>query len=171
MGCAQLPTDVALPTPTKASWQQELAQLQVEPIVGTLTLNEAIARGLKYNLDRRAKQLEMEIASGQYESALQEMLPRARAQIDRNNRSQELLRRNSNGTPSNATTDRNHTVQDLGVSWSLLEFGVGYYNSKQARERVHIANERRRKLIHTLIQDVSSAYWRAACAQAMRVDL
>jgi outer membrane protein TolC len=171
MGCAQLPTDLALPTPTKATWQQELAQLQVEPIVGTLTLNEAIARGLKYNLDRRAKQLEMEIASGQYESALQEMLPRARAQIDRNNRSQELLRRNSNGTPSNATTDRNHTVQDVGVSWSLLEFGVGYYNSKQARERVHIANERRRKLIHTLIQDVRSAYWRAACAQAMREEL
>jgi outer membrane protein TolC len=48
---------------------------------------------------------------------------------------------------------------------------VGYYNAKQARERVQIANERRRKLIHTLIQDVRSAYWRAACAQAMRQDL
>jgi outer membrane protein TolC len=171
VGCVQLPTEQALPKPTIQIWQQELAQMQVEPISGPLTLNEAIARGLKYNLDRRAKQLELEIASGQYDSALQEMLPKARAQIDRSNRSQERLTRNSNGTDSNATSDRNHTVQDLGASWSLLEFGVGYYNAKQARERVHIANERRRKLIHTLIQDVRSAYWRAASAQAMRDDL
>jgi outer membrane protein TolC len=134
-------------------------------------LDEAIARGLKYNLDRRAKQLELEIASGQFESALQDMLPKARAQIERSNRSEERLTRNANGTPSNATSERNHTVQELGASWSLLEFGVGYYNAKQARERVQIANERRRKLIHTLIQDVRSAYWRAACAQAMRQDL
>jgi outer membrane protein TolC len=170
-GCAQLPPEKALPAPTTQSWQQELAQMQVEPILGKLTLNEAIARGLKYNLDRRAKQLELEIASGQFESALQEMLPKARAQIDRSNRSQERLTRNSNGTASNATTDRMHTLNELGASWSLLEFGVGYYNAKQARERVLIANERRRKLIHTLIQDVRSAYWRAASAQAMRDNL
>jgi outer membrane protein TolC len=99
------------------------------------------------------------------------MLPKARAQIERSNRSEERLTRNANGTPSNATSERNHTVHELGASWSLLEFGVGYYNAKQARERVQIANERRRKLIHTLIQDVRSAYWRAACAQAMRQDL
>lgn len=170
-GCAQLTPEQPLLTPTRASWQQEIAQLQIEPIAGPLTLDEAIARGLKYNLDRRAKQLELEIASGQFESALQDMLPKARAQIERSNRSEERLTRNANGTPSNATAERNHTVHELGASWSLLEFGVGYYNAKQARERVQIANERRRKLIHTLIQDVRSAYWRAACAQAMRQDL
>lgn len=171
VGCAQLTPEQPLLTPTRSSWQQELAQLQIEPILGPLTLDEAIARGLKYNLDRRAKQLELEIASGQFESALQDMLPKARAQIERSNRSEERLTRNANGTPSNATSERNHTVHELGASWSLLEFGVGYYNAKQARERVQIADERRRKLIHTLIQDVRSAYWRAACAQAMRQEL
>ncbi len=171
VGCAQLTPEQPLLTPTRSSWQQELSQMQIEPIQGVLSLEEAIARGLKYNLDRRAKQLELEIASGQFESALQDMLPKARAQIERSNRSEERLTRNSNGTASNATSDRNHNVHELGASWNLLEFGVGYYNAKQARERVQIANERRRKLIHTLIQDVRSAYWRAACAQAMRQDL
>lgn len=170
-GCAQLTPEQALTPPTRSSWQQELDQMQIEPIQGTLSLEEAIARGLKYNLDRRAKQLEQEIASGQFESALQDMLPKARAQIDRSTRSEERQTRNANGTPSNITSERNHTVQEMGMSWSLLEFGVGYYNAKQARERVQIANERRRKLIHTLIQDVRSAYWRAACAQAMRQEL
>ncbi len=80
-GCAQLTPEQALTPPTRSSWQQELDQMQIEPIQGTLSLEEAIARGLKYNLDRRAKQLEQEIASGQFESALQDMLPKARAQI------------------------------------------------------------------------------------------
>lgn len=171
MGCAQLIPQKALETPTRSSWQQELQRMDIAPIVGSLTLDEAIARGLKYNLDRRAKQLEQEIASGQLDSALQDMLPQARAQIERSTRSQERLTRNSNGTPSNATADRQHGVHELGVSWSLLDFGVGYYSAKQAQERVQIANERRRKLTHTLIQDVRSAYWRAACAQIMRDEL
>ena len=171
VGCAQLVPEKTLPTSTRDSWHQELARMAIEPIAGPLTLDEAIARGLKYNLDRRAKQLEQEIASGQFDTALQDMLPKARAQLDRARRSEERLTRNSNGTASNATSDRNHTVQELGISWSLLEFGVGYYTAKQSLERVQIANERRRKLSHTLIQDVRSAYWRAACAQLMREDL
>lgn len=145
--------------------------MQIEPLQGPLTLEEAIARGLKYNLDRRAKQLEQEIAAGQLESALQDLLPKARAQIERSSRSEDRLTLNSNGTPSNITADRNHNVQEMGMTWNLLEFGVGYFSAKQAQERVQIANERRRKLIHTLIQDIRSAYWRAACAQAMRESL
>lgn len=170
-GCAQLVPEQALESPTRMSWHQELLEMQIEPIVGNLSLEEAIARGLKYNLDRRAKQLEQEIAAGQLDSALQEMLPKARAQIDRSRRSQERLTINPDGSTSNPTTDRNHTVNELGFSWSLLDFGVGYYSAKQAQERVQIANERRRKLSHTLIQDVRSAYWRAACAQIMRHEL
>jgi outer membrane protein TolC len=99
------------------------------------------------------------------------MLPKLRAQADRSLRSNDRLVKNSNGTPSNISSDRNHTVQELGASWSILDFGVGYFNAKQAQAKVQIANERRRKLIHTLIQDVRSAYWRAACAQAMRDSL
>jgi hypothetical protein len=45
------------------SWHQELLEMQIEPIVGNLSLEEAIARGLKYNLDRRAKQQQQEIAA------------------------------------------------------------------------------------------------------------
>jgi outer membrane protein TolC len=170
-GCAQLVPEKNLPTPTRESWHKELAEMAIEPITGPMTLDQAIARGLKYNLDRRAKQLEQEIASGQFETALQDMLPKARAQLDRSRRSDERITRNANGTAGSTASDRNHTVQELGVSWSLLEFGVGYYTAKQSLERIHIANERRRKLSHTLIQDVRSAYWRAACAQIMREDL
>ena len=39
----------------------------IVPISGAVTLDEAIARALKYNLDHRAKSLEMALASGQLE--------------------------------------------------------------------------------------------------------
>ena len=172
-GCIATIKPVPLaPTTTPKSWEAELADLQIEPIQGSLTLNEAIARALKYNLDRRAKQIEQEIASGQLETTLQEMLPKATAQLSQLNRSVSRQTWNSDRTgPSGFNSDRNHAVSDLGMSWSLLDFGLGYYNAKQAQERVQIANERRRKLIHSLIQDVRSAYWRAACAQTMREAL
>ena len=170
-GCSQLAPEKPLSAATREAWQQQLDRMQIEPVAGPLTLEEAIARGLKYNLDRRAKQLEQEIASGQFESALQDMLPKVRAQAENSQRSNDRLTRNSNGTPTNISSDRNHTVQELGASWSILDFGVSYYSAKQAREKIQIANERRRKLIHTLIQDIRSAYWRAACAQVMRESL
>lgn len=169
-GCITTIKPVPLaPTSTPQTWEAELAKIEIEPINGPLSLNEAIARALKYNLDRRAKQIEQEIASGQLETTLQELLPKATAQISQLSRSVSRQTWNSERTGSSGlNSDRNHVSSELGLSWSLLDFGLGYYNAKQAQERVQIANERRRKLIHTLIQDVRSAYWRAACAQTMR---
>ncbi len=57
-GCAQLTPEKPLQPSTRETWQQELTAMQIEPISTPLTLEEAIARGLKYNLDRRSKQLE-----------------------------------------------------------------------------------------------------------------
>ena len=72
-----------LVSPSTGSWASELAAMEIAPLQGSLTLDEAIARALKYNLDRRAKQMEQEIAAGQLETALQDMLPKANAQITR----------------------------------------------------------------------------------------
>ena len=37
---------------------------EIAPIGSAITIEEAIARALKYNLDHRAKSLEMALASG-----------------------------------------------------------------------------------------------------------
>lgn len=168
-GCSSLITPKPLPVATPGTWQAELKEQNIEPLQGPLSLDEAIARALKYNLDRRAKQMELEIASGQLETSLQEMLPKASLQISRATRNVPRQTLSSDRlSPSGLNSDSNHNVSELEASWGLLDFGLGYYSAKQALDRVQIANERRRKLVHTLIQDVRSAYWRAACAQAMR---
>jgi outer membrane protein TolC len=62
-------------------------------------------------------------------------------------------------------------VAELGFTWNLLDFGLGHYNTTQQANRVLIAAEKRRKAMHVLMQDVRTAYWRAASAQKLRVDV
>ncbi len=48
---------------------------------------------------------------------------------------------------------------------------MGYYSSRQQANRFLIAGEKRRKAMHLLVQDVKTAYWRAASAQLLRDDV
>lgn len=141
----------------------------VEPIAGPLSIEEAVARALKYNLDRRSKEMELNLASGQYKAALFQMAPKVNVGVDYSARDNDRLTLNSGRASINPLSqDRARSLSEFGASWNLLEFGLGYYNAKQAGERIQVAEERRRKAVYTLIQDVRSAYWRAACAQVMR---
>ena len=56
--------------------------------------------------------------------------------------------------------------------WNVLDFGVSYFAARQASDRAKIAQERRRKVVHDIIQDVRTAYWRAVAAQRLlgRID-
>jgi hypothetical protein len=49
--------------------------------------------------------------------------------------------------------------------------GLGYYGAKQQADRFLIAGEKRRKAMHLLMQDVRTAYWRAASAQLLKADV
>jgi outer membrane protein TolC len=53
------------------------------------------------------------------------------------------------------------------VVFSLLDFGVSYVSSRQAANQALIADQRRRLVTHTIIQDVRGAYWRSVAAQRL----
>ncbi len=152
------------------------AQKDVEPIAGELTLDQALARALKYNLDRRAKMMDEALAFRQLDVSHYDMLPRLLAQAGYTSRDNDkiTLSRNPDGSinPSRVTTqERDHTLYSLGLTWSMLDLGVGYYNTVQQAERVQIAGEKRRKAMHLLMQDVRSAFWRAYSAQKLRGEV
>jgi outer membrane protein TolC len=180
VGCANV-QPVALTTQevqTQLQNDTQAIQKDVEPIAGPLTLDEAMARALKYNLDRRAKLMEEALAMGQLDVSKLDMLPKIMAQAgyayrDRTRFSYSSSypdERPTSITPS-TTTERNHALQDLSLTWSLLDVGMGYYGSKQQADRFMIAGEKRRKAMHLLMQDVRTAYWRAASAQLLKADV
>ncbi len=54
----------------------------------------------------------------------------------------------------------------------MLDFGVSYCQAQQQADRVLIAQERRRKVLHLLMQQTHLAYWQAVGAQQLeaRID-
>lgn len=179
-GCASLaPEPLTAPEIAASSAaDRQQAQKGVEPLQGALTLEEAIARSIKYNLDRRTRLMEETLAQGQLDVGNYDMLPKLVASAGYHDRDKELITRSKDsvtGAPSLThpyiSSDRTATTSDLTITWSLLDFGQSYYASKQNADRVLIAGEHRRKALHTLIQDVRTAFWRTASAQKLRKDV
>lgn len=144
-----------------------------EPVKGPITFEEAAARALKYNLDYRLKLMESALAADLRDVSSHEMLPRVVASAGyagRNNDSggtsigiedrQESLR-------ASTSEERYRTLYGLGLSWSLLDFGVAYFRSQQKADQIYMAEERRRKVAQNVLQDVRNAYWRAVGAQRL----
>lgn len=178
-GCANI---VSLPLSSADLTQANRADSQearkgVEPITGALTLDEALARALKYNLDRRAKMLEEAIALNLLEASHYDMLPKLLAQAGYSSRNNDRINQSRNEadgslSPSRfISQERTHHTADLGLTWNLLDFSLGYYATQQQADRVLVAGEKRRKAMHSLMQDVRNAYWRAVSAQKLKTDI
>lgn len=178
-GCASV-QPVALAPQDMVKQQQKDAQdirKDVVPITGALTMDEAMARALKYNLDRRARMMEEALALGQMDVSKFDMLPKIVAQAGYTSRNTARFTYSSPfpseepGTAASTSAAASHGTSDLGLTWSLLDVGLGYYGAKQQADRFLIAGEKRRKAMHLLMQDVRTAYWRAASAQLLKADV
>jgi len=144
-----------------------------EPISGPITFQEAAARALKYNLDYRLKLMENSLSRNLYDVSKYEMLPRLVAgagYLARNNDSggTSVSIETGEQTLSPSTSQQRHqTLANLSLSWNLLDFGVSYYRAQQKADQVMMADERRRKVVQNVLQDVRNAYWRALGAQRL----
>ncbi|PIA73450.1 TolC family protein [Ectopseudomonas toyotomiensis] len=159
--------------------QQDLASMfkDQEPLSGPLTLHEAMARAVKYNLEARLKVMEEAMAQRQVDLATFDMLPRmalSAGYAGRNNVSASSSQSIETGTQSlepSTSQDRDRGVADLTMVWNVLDFGVSYVSAKQQGDQRLIVQERRRKVVHTIIQDVRSAYWRAVAADRLLTQI
>lgn len=144
-----------------------------ESVNAPLSFSDAMARALKYNLDYRLKLMETAMASSLLDISQQDMLPKLMADAGyrwRNN--------DSGGTsvgiddrvvslrPS-TSEERDHYLSNATFSWDLLDFGMSYFRAKQQADEVNIAEERRRKVLQNIVQEVRDAYWRALGAQRL----
>ncbi|MDU8607433.1 TolC family protein [Pseudomonas syringae group sp. 247E2] len=173
-GCAV----TSQPIDRSVSEQRAKSDLQLmykdqEPLNGALTLHQAMARAVKYNLEARLKIMEEALAKRQLDLASFDMLPRmalSAGYAGRSNVSASSSESVETGTQSlepSTSQDRSRRVADLTMVWNVLDFGVSYISAKQQGDQRLIVQERRRKVINTIVQDVRSAYWRAVAAERM----
>jgi outer membrane protein TolC len=144
-----------------------------EPVQGPITLSEAMARAIKYNLDNRLKLMEEAVAQRQLDLSNYDLLPRLTLAAGYNGRdsfpaaSSENVFTGLQSLAPSTSTDKRTTTADLGFTWNILDFGVSYYQSQQQADRTLILKERRRKVVHSLMQQVRQAYWLALGAQEL----
>jgi outer membrane protein TolC len=178
-GCTVTPEPIA-PEMTQARISADLARMfsNQEPVSGRLSLHEAMARAILYNLDGRLRTMEQALSQRQLDLSRWDMLPSLAASagfVGRDNVSASSSENVATGTESlvpSTSTERNRRVADLNMSWNILDFGVSYVTAQQNADRSLIAAEQRRRVVHTIIQDVRSAYWRAVAAERVlsRID-
>lgn len=145
-----------------------------EPLRGALTLKEAMARAIKYNLDKEVEEMQAAVAQQQLRVAHFSLLPGAVANsgyADRNNysggSSVQIIGPTKLGPESltsSTSSERNVLSADLKFSWHILDFGLSYIRAQQAADQVLIAEETRRRVITRLFENVRTAYWRAVSA-------
>ncbi|URX61646.1 TolC family protein [Luteibacter anthropi] len=157
----------------RARSDQQAMYKDQEPVTGPITLSDAMARSLKYNLDHRLKLMETSLSRGLLDVSQLDMLPKLMADAGYRWRSND-----SGGTsigiqdrivslrPS-TSEERVHYLADATLSWDVLDFGLSYYRAKQQADDVNITDERRRKVLQNIVQDVRDAYWRALGAQRL----
>lgn len=173
-GCAVQPQPLT-PEERQAAVKDGLSRMfsEQEPIQGPVTLEEAMARAIKYNLDHRVKLMEQAVARRQLDLSNIDLLPRLAAAAGYTSRDNELASSSRDiltGTQSlvpSTSTDRTRRTADLTLSWNVLDFGVSYYSARQQADRSLAAQERRRKVLHLLMQQTRQAYWQAAGAQQL----
>ncbi|MBM9519861.1 TolC family protein [Desulforhopalus vacuolatus] len=144
-----------------------------ELVNAPITLKEAMARAIKYNLENRVKLMESALALRQSELITYDMLPRLVANAGYDNRdnvngssSANVITGEQSLVPSTSQDQERHN-SDLTLSWNILDFGVSYFQAKQQADRAHIMKERQRKVVHIIIQQTRQAYWLALGAQQL----
>lgn len=177
-GCSVTPMTIKKSDALSAGLQDRLIvnRAQDEVIQKAISLNEAIARSLKYNRERRVQLMESVLSGSQLDVAKFDMLPELAA-------SAGYTKRDSLGASASATvtndvagaagttytvsSEKEGSTSNVALTWDLLDFGLSYVRAGQAADRVLISKERERKAVHNLIQDVRSAYWKALSAQRL----
>ncbi|MCP4212527.1 MAG: TolC family protein [Halieaceae bacterium] len=177
-GCAVSPkmlTSAEQAALSKADMEAIFGEQQA--VSGPLSLYDAMARAVLYNLEHRVQMMEQVLATDRLKVARSGMLPQLVANAGYSSRSNKLGSSSTSlltGTESlepSTSQDRDLDTANVSLVWNFLDLGVSHAMAKQQADEVLIAQEKRRKVVQNIIQDVRYAYWRAVSAQRLLADM
>jgi len=177
-GCAIKPQTITATEARKAAaFLQNRVQAPQETLPVALSLDEAIARVLKYNLEHRVKMFEVSLKQRQYDLSMYDMLPELTARGEAEHRSNwdgsvsRNLRTGITSTDYTTSEDRDQHMGQLSLSWNILDVGVSYYNLHQQANRFLMAKEQQRKVVQDLVGETRTAFFKVLVAQDLRDDI
>ena len=187
LSCAVLALGGCALSPNPFTPEEKWAQIEHDktlifgasaPVAGPITLEEAMARAVKFNLDHQAEMLNQMVSQKQLDLSTYDMLPKLASTAglsvrsnDASSSSESILTHSQSLEPS-ISTERKMWSAQTAATWNVLDFGVSYIRARQSADRALMADEQRRKVIHNIIQDVRTTYWRSVAAERLlgRID-
>lgn len=178
-GCAvtapsPLTTDELAQTAAQDNAQMFAAQ---EPVQAPITMDEAVARAVKYNLQERLAMMEKAIAENLVNVKTWNMLPKLIASAgyrDRSNdsasSSESVLTHQQSLVPS-ISSEREGTTAQLQMTWNILDFGLSYYEAKALGNKALAAEERRRRVVADIARQTRAAWISAVSAEKLRGEV
>jgi outer membrane protein TolC len=173
-GCAISPNPLSEAELSQtAADQRARVTANQEPISQAVTLYEAMARALKYNLDKHVEEAEYALRLSELDLAHHSLLPNLvanSAYTGRNNDNASFSKNIFTGAESVVTStsqERRLATADATFSWNILDFGLSYVRAQQAADKSLIQKELARKVAHRITEDVRSAFWRAVTADQL----
>lgn len=178
-GCAVTPPASLSSTELQALDQRDRQAMFAaqEPITGAVTLEQAIARAIKYNLDQRLALMERALEANLVDVQKQGMLPKLAARAGLRTRSNEQasssqsVRTGAQSLEPSTSQERSGRNADLQLSWNVLDFGLSYFGAKAQGNKALAAEERRRRVVADVIRQTRAAYWNAVTAERLRNDV
>ena len=175
-GCAVAPPATLTSTELQTLDQRDRQAMFAaqEPITGAVTLEQAIARAIKYNLDQRLALMERALEANLVDVQNQGMLPKLAARAGLRTRSNEQasssqsIRTGTQSLEPSTSQERTGHTADLQLSWNVLDFGLSYFGAKSQGNKALAAEERRRRVVADVIRQTRSAYWNAVTAERLK---
>lgn len=137
-----------------------------------LTLDECFRMALKNNLDLKIFGLEEQVAKEMKTSEILGMLPELNISnnyMERNNTpasSSRQIHGVGPGTYSySQSQDRGINYFNIDLALSVLDFGLAFFNTQQAQDRLLLRQQRTRRAEQNLFLDTVRVYFQVAAAQ------
>lgn len=132
-----------------------------EVVSKQLTINDAIARAVKYNLDYKTKLVESAASIMGYRAAFSEMFPNYNVSANKISRNNYYIQLDPERNAGATSQDRKRSIYNLDLSWNILDLGVSYYESKIKADEYYITKEKQSQILARLAADVRKLYWEA----------
>ena len=136
-----------------------------------LNLSQCIMIGLQHNLDLKVQHLEEDIASEMRTAELLGMLPELNINDGFSGRSNisasSSKAYDSDGATYGATQSQDSVINtfNIDLALSIMDFGLAFFNSQQAQDRVLLRKQRTERMAQNLTLDIINAYCKVAAAQ------
>lgn len=155
--------------------QQDYAKIYdgYVPVDRPIGLSDALARALKYNYDAQLSRAQISLQDQQVDMAMAAMLPRLALNAGYTARNNDPAAQSINERTKQISLDYafseepTHVTAGPEFTWTVLDFGLSYYQAKQQGYQSYVAVERRRKVIDDIVRKVQDSYWKAAVASAI----